>query len=361
MKPALSSVVRRTPRGALLNSLALWVGGLLLAGICAAAAQDTPAPGESAAMTPTSDKEETGALTDMLPDFTDPLTLPEKERDRGFEAMESEADGPGLFPSELWSGDRGAPPPPGEEPAPTPAPAEDETLTREVLASCFGSVPPPPLHDPQRLLAPAQAAPLARLLGESLNARETFLTSVVLMRPTQQIPQALNPPELLQSWHGNNKSVLILYFMGRPDRTQAFFAPEVRRQHRGEDLRQVIDFGVREAARMTTPLGQLQRFCYKTAIRLDRLHRQGVVTPTDEPLPPAVAAAPGNGHWWAFVIGIHAAGLTAAALWWWRRRRAAADGTGCRILLPEQELVTRLGAPHSGGCGAVLQFGPTRQ
>jgi hypothetical protein len=361
MKLRYFSVTGRTHSGAFRNGAAFLAGALLLAGTWTAAAQDSPAPGESAAVTPASDKEETGALTDMLPDFKDPLTLPEQERGRDYSTFGIAADGPGLFPSELWSGDRSEPPPPGEEPAPAPNPAEEDMLTPEVLESCFGSVPPPPLHDPQHLLLPAQAEPLAQLLGESLNARETFLTSVVLMRPSQQIPPSLNPPELLQSWHGNNKSVLILYFMGRPDRTQAFFSPEVRRQHRGEDLRQVIDFGVREAARMTTPLGQLQRFCYKTAIRLDRLHRQGVVAPTDEPLPPAAAAAPGDGSWWTVVIGIHAAGLSAAALWWWRRRRAAANGTGSRILLPEQDLVTRLGAPHSGGFGAVLQFGPARQ
>lgn len=323
------------------------------AGVCA---QDKPSPGDSAAVTPASDKEETGALTDLVPDFSDPLTLPEVAPEGLRTVPETGGDEPGLFPPELWTGGVVELPPPGEEAAEIP-PVPDEALTQEVLDSCFGATPPPPLHDPQRLLTPAQAAPLAQLIGESLIERGTFQTSVVLMRPSQRIPAALHPQELLQSWHGNTKAVLILYFMGRPERTQAFFSREVHRRHRGEDLRQVIDFGVREAARMSSPAGQLQRFCYKTAIRLDRLHRQGVVTPTDEPLPPVVAAAPSGGHWWAFVVGIHAAGLAVAALWWWRRRATGSSP----VLLPEQELISRLGAPHSGGFGAVMHFGPARQ
>jgi len=319
----------------------------------AATGQETAPPG----LTPASDLEETGALTDLLPGFVDPLTLPEPQPEGGVPAGNMAGDDPGLFPGELWSGEPAILPPPGEAEETAPPPTESSILTPELLASCFGSVPPPALHDPQHLLSPEQAGPLAELLQESLNARGSFQASVVLLRPSQQIPATLNPPELLQSWHGDTKALLVLYFMGRPERTQAFFSPEVHRWHRGEDLRQVLDFGVREAARMSTPAGQLQRFCYKTAIRLDRLHRQGIVTPTDEPLPPVAAAAPVHGLWWTVVTGIHAAGLVLAAVWWWRRR--AADGrAGETVLLPEQDFVTRLGAPHSGGFGAVMHFGP---
>jgi len=319
-------------------------------------AMATPAATPEA--TPASDQEETGALTDIVPDFVDPLTLPGGETGAPSDASLSLWEGPGLFPGELWSGEITLLPSPDIPPEPPPAPPLDESIIPpEVMATSFGAAPPPPLHDPQRLLTPAQAAPLEELIRTSLNARGTFQTSVVLLRGTQQIPVAIHPPALLQSWHGGQKGLLVLYFMGRPERTQAFFSPAVLRQHRNEDLRQVIDFGVREAARMSAPLAQLQRFCYKTAIRLDRLHRQGVVAPTDEPPPPVEAAAPPASLWWAFAIGVHAAGAAVALVWWWRRRRTGPQSPGTPVLLPWQECATRLGAPHCGGTAAVMSFG----
>jgi hypothetical protein len=333
----------------------------LLSGLLIGHAQElTPPPEPPATTAPASDGEETGALTDLIPDIVDPLTLPMEENavpasaDHGLPAIS-------LFPGELWSGDRTVPPPPDESQVENPPPAvEESTLTEEVAASCFGPAPPPPLHDPYHLLTPSQTTPLATLIRESLNARGTFQTSVVLLKPSQQIPVTLNAPELLQRWYGDSKGLLVLYFMGRPERTQAFFSPATRQLHRSEDLRQVVDFSVREASRMAAPLAQLQRFCYKSAIRLDRLHRQGVVTPDEEP-EPVTAAAPGPaiGLWWAFAIGIHAAGLGAAGVWWWRRRRREPGRAGIPIQFPEQDLVYRLGAPHSGGFGAVIHFGPS--
>lgn len=335
-------------------ALAVWL--CILCGAFTARALELPA--ESPETNPVSDREETGALTDMVPDYVDPLTLPGGEAGAPSSQSPSAWAGPDLFPSELWSGEQTQLPSPDFFPEPAPdAPLDDSTLPPEVMTSSFGAVPPPPLHDPQRLLAQAQASPLEELIRVSLNARGTFQTSVVLLRPSQQIPVAINPSALLQSWHGDQKGLLVLFFLGRPERTQAFFSPAVRRQHRSEDLRQVIDFGVREASRMATPLAQLQRFCYKTAIRLDRLHRQGIVAPTDEPLPPTAAAAPPASLWWAFAIGVHAAGAAVALIWWWRRRVRGRQRPGTPVLLPAQEFVTRLGAPHCGGTAAVMPFG----
>ena len=345
--------------------LAATVGIAVLSVLALARAQDPTLPPEVPPdATPASDKEETGALTDLVRDFVDPLTLPMKEDDAEPGSAAESLSPVSLFPPELWSGDRTLPPPPDAPPDEPPdpytpsVPADESTLSAEIAASCFGPAPPPPLHDPQRLLTPTQAAPLAELIQESLNDRDSFQTSIVLLKPSQQIPVALNPPELLQRWYGDSKGLLVLYFLGRPERTQAFFSPATRRQHRSEDLRQVVDFSVREAARMSSPVAQLQRFCYKSAIRLDRLHRQGVVPPDDDPGPvTAAATVPVASLWWAFVIGIHAAGLAIGGIWWWRRRRAEPGRAGAPIFLPEQDLIGRLGAPHSGGLGAVIQFG----
>jgi hypothetical protein len=320
--------------------------------------QETVSPPAETA-TPASDKEETGALTDILPDRVEMLTLPAEDPEEMSPAEEErlQNEAGSLFPDELW------PPLPEEFPTDEEAPAIEvpvwsppEPLPPEISASCFGLNPPPPLHDPQNLLTPAQAAPLSALIHDSLNARGSFQTSIVVLKPSQQMPVALNPPELLQRWYGNNKGLLVLYFLGQPDRTQAFFTPETRQFHRSEDLRQVIDFSVREAARMQAPVSQLQRFCYKVAIRLDRLHRQGVVTPPEESVP-AAAAAPVTGLWWAFLVGVQAAALAAGAVWWWRRRPAVPGRKGEVIRFPDQEFVSRLGAPHCGGSGTVIQFG----
>ena len=184
----------------------------------------------------------------------------------------------------------------------------------------------------------------------------------MVLGPSQQIPVTLNPTDLLHHWYGSGKGLLVLYFLGQPDRTQAFFSPATRHYHRTEDLRQVIEFGVREAVRMNTPVAQFQRFCYKTAVRHDRLHRHGIVTPSEEPASALTAAVPASSLWWAFAVGVQAAALGCAAVWWWRRRRAPAAGRdGSTIRLPEQDLVCRLGASYSGGSGAVIQFGVSGQ
>ncbi len=335
----------------------LMVAALLCAGrLCA---QDDPAAADATDMvTPASDKEETGALTDILPDRVELLLLPgQEEPGTTMPAMPHGGLFPDEFPPETFLEMPGDP---ADTPAATPSAGTSsvEPLPPQVAASCFGPSPPPPLHDPQHLLTPSQAAPLLALLRDSLNARGTFQTSVVVLKPSQQIPLNLNPGGLLQNWYGSGKGLLVLYFLGQPDRTQAFFSPETRLHHRTEDLRQVIEFGVREAARMNAPVAQLQRFCYKTGVRLDRLHRHGIVTPSDEPAGPAAATVAATSLWWAFAVGVQAAALGCGAVWWWRRRRAAAEGRdGDTIRLPEQDLICRLGAPHSGGSGAVIQFG----
>ena len=330
---------------------------VLLLTLSRSAAQETAPTPElppPAGLSPASDKEETGALTDMLPGFVDPLLLPAEKEPSGEEQSVS------LFPEELWSGDHTPVPGPDAPGAEGVSVASGDTpVLQDIWASTFGPAPPPPLHDPQQLLTPAQRAELTALVAQSLNARGTFLTSVVVVPAGEQIPVALHPPELLQQWYGSRMGVLVIYFLGQPDRTQAFFSPSVRQGYRSEDLRQVMDFGVRESARMTAPVAQLQRFCYKTAIRLDRLHRRGVVSPTDEPGPVAAVApaVPDTGLWWAFAIGVQAAGLAVAAVWWWRRRRTEPGHDGAPIYLPAQDFVARLGAPHAGGGGAVMPFG----
>ena len=334
--------------------------------VTAFARQNAPAaeqPPEST--TPASDKEETGALTDTLPDRVELLTLPSDDEngmaltdeDREFQSAVS------LFPAELWPGTPANLPEVADLPVDAQSsPPASEALPPEVVASSFGSDPPPALHDPQSCLTPPQTAALRTLLHNSLNARGTFQTSVVVLRAGQQIPAGLNPPEMLQHWHGDNKAMLVVYFFGQPERTQAFFSTETRRHHRSEDLRQIIDFGVREATRLTSPVAQLQRFCYKTAIRLDRLHRQGVVAPSDEPAPAVATSVPVTSLWWAFAVGVQAAALAGGAVWWLRRRRSELESReGPPIRLPDQDWIPRLGASHSGGAGAVIQFGASSQ
>lgn len=329
-----------------------------------------PAP-SSETVTLMSDQEETGDQLYMLPDRVERLILPDSADSREGKFAEGPAasvSADSLFPPEIW------PPPPerpstgtGPElpdiPPPGSLPATPEMLAPDIAAACFGTSLPPPLCDPQGLLPPAKAGPLRNMLARSLNERGGFQASVVLLKPHQQIPVTLDPAALLQRWHGNRKGLLIIYFYGRPDRTQAFFTPETRRHHRAEDLRQVIDYGVREAARMAGPAAQLERFCYKTAARLDRLHRQGVVAPGDEAAATASSReTPGGRQWWLAIVGMQAAALAAGGIWWWRRRRLVTAGKGGKtVLLPDQEWAARLGAPHSGGSGAVIQFGVAGQ
>jgi hypothetical protein len=299
---------------------------------------------------PMSDAEETGSPTDMLPGYIDPLTLPSDV---------SAARG-SLFPPELW-----AIPPESypEEPYVLPLAAaveEGGALDGRAFAAGFGAAELPALCDPQSLLPAEDAAVLGALAGRSMQ-RHGFRFCLVLLGGAQQVPAGVDYDALMQRWPGTAKGVTVIYYAGRPERTLAWFSPAARSSHRTEDLRMIIDLGMKEAARAGAPLPQLQRFIYKTLLRLDRLHRQGEVSPSDE-IPAAstaaaTAAAPAAGiGWWSAVIAGQGVALAAAVLWWRRRKRLAGE----IIVLPGQEIMARLGGPHSGGSGAVLTLSAPR-
>lgn len=309
--------------------------------------------------TPISDSEETGALSDMLPDRVETLPLPDAMEEP---AASGKGPGPGLFPESLWS----APPVVEMESPEAASPAAGEpteawkVLTPQEMSLCFGAAAPAPLHDPQGLLPAWQTAELNQLLREVLLRGESgFQLAAVVLSGAQQIPLDFNPEGVLRQWFGRRKALLVVYFLGQPQRTQAFFSPECLEDHRNDDLRQVIEFGSREAGRMALPAAQLQRFCYKTAIRLDRLHRQGDLDSGDGGPVPA-AAASSRGWWWALAVGIQAAALLAGGVWWWRRKHGR-PGKGAAVLLPDQDLVPRMGGAHAAGTGAVIHFGHSGQ
>ncbi len=302
----------------------------------------TPAPPSA----PASDREETGALTDLLPDRVETLPLPQEDPAEALLPVEARVESGGLFPDDLWP----APPGPGgpDLPAPAPpSPALEGPLPAAVAATCFGAAPPPPFHDPGNLLPPSQARALRGFLSRSVTERGGFPVNVIVFPPAWQLPGDLNPGDLLQRWHGDTPALLAICFAGHPDRTQAFFSPAALRAWGGEPAR-AAGLSMNEASRLTSPSAQIERFCYRMAIRLDHLHREvgslpGNTTPVPGPL---------RGWWMLFF-------LLPAALPVWRWARRFPFRKGKPVLLPDREMVCRLGGPHSGGNGAMMPLGLT--
>lgn len=222
------------------------------------------------------------------------------------------------------------------------------------LQSLFGERPAEPLHDPQMLLNADEHDRLLReLVRPWLWEKSPFPSIVVLLDGDQHLPPDFNPRSVHDAWFsGQENAVILLYYLGRPDRTTAVFSAAAMEKWPQNTLRDLMDNSVREAGVVHAPSEQLARFCYRTVSRLDALHRRG---PPKIPVPPSpapVASAPVRV--WPWLAGITAAAAALVALLKLRPRREVDDGQP--IFLPDRDFYQRLGAPHCGGCCSLLQY-----
>jgi hypothetical protein len=113
-----------------------------------------------------------------------------------------------------------------------------------------------------------------------------------------------------------------------------------------------------EAARVSGPTEQLERFCYKMSVRLHWLARSLPAKPVDT----GVSGNPSRRWWGNMAVSVAilsalglAAGFGVVRLIRSRRPRSEGGHDG-PFLLPETEPCPRFGAPHSGGFSAVITF-----
>ncbi len=278
--------------------------------------------------------------------------------------------GGGLFPPEVW------PLQPGPElaplvrddlvvpvPLPDPSDGKEPTLLRPELMALYFSQPPSGVFlDPQHLVQGRDAGAMESLVQRWLNDQCAFQTTVVVFGAGQQLPAEFDPQAMRRGWFaGSTKALLVLYFHRQPERTLAIFGPEAKAGYGESVLRQVVDAAVTEAGRVGGGTEQLERFCYKMSVRLhwlalarearlEELAKSGAGPDTGSSRFRTLLLASGG----AVVMG----GLVLAG-WTWRRRHSAVPGLGAGpVLLPDWEIIPRLGAPHSGGFSAMISFPP---
>ena len=321
----------------------------------------------------TGEKEE---AVEFLPDSPIPwhdslLELPEWMRHEVAEIKDRTRpanQGGGLFPPQIWPLQPGPVPGPlirdaalaGERsPGLAPDAREVVPLGPEIMGLYTAQKPAGVLVDPQHFVQDRASGQMESLVQRWLNDQCVFRTTLLVFGPGQQLPSDLDPQALRRQWSGESEdSLLVFYFYQQPERTLAIFGPGARATYTAAVLRSIVDAAVVEAARVSGPSEQLERFCYKMSVRLHWLARS-------LPANPVSAEAPVNqGNQWWKKTGVSATVGSALALaaalgitiLIRHRRRRAGRVDDAPVLLPETEICPRFGAPHSGGFSAVITF-----
>ncbi|MBP7950197.1 MAG: hypothetical protein KA004_11115 [Verrucomicrobiales bacterium] len=271
--------------------------------------------------------------------------------------------GGGLWPSELWPllpEPRRLPPPPSGHlaSASDPASAEaTEPVPVTLHPAYFGALPAESVVDPQSLVGEQRQEELSDFVRETTGQTAGIPLRILVFAAHQKLPDELPLDALADRWFGEKDGFIAAYFMGRPQR--AILTPSSALRHRfaAEQVTNVRDSAVREATVVTPPEEQIARFCIKAAVRIYQLQQEGPRLVPQESQSARGDSRPHAGNAktvWAMVL----TGLAALLAWWlWhRQRREKPPATAGPWLLPDQEGVPRLGAPHCGGHAAAIKF-----
>jgi hypothetical protein len=307
---------------------------------------------------------ESGRQTTLTPD---PLALPawSAADERAFARGRPVNLGGGLWPANVFPLQ---PVPPSETPAlpveatavagaPTvPSPPIIGKFDRAVASSYFAEPPANRVVDPQKLLPEPKARELERFLAQQ--AREArFDVCLLVFGGGQELPDDIDLDDVFSRWFGaNHDSVLVAYFLGEPHRVHVIFSPQTRHQFRAKDLDAITVIAISQASASPYPTSQLDSFLLQLSISLFALEKTPPVMAamTGMARPPSATATNNRpllsktGWIWLAPAAV-AVGLVVR---WWRHRRRRR----LAFYLADREFVVRLGAPHSGGAGAVISW-----
>ncbi|MDG2124817.1 MAG: hypothetical protein P8J87_14025, partial [Verrucomicrobiales bacterium] len=169
------------------------------------------------------------------------------------------------------------------------------------------------------------------------------------------LPEGVTTGELWRRWFPRGAGAIILYHVGKPNRTAIEFGREMAKKAGRARLQSILDACVKDAAQTRDPSAQLERFCVKYSIQAYWLERDlGQVGEDVEEVVVEEQAAVLEGGWWSrnfwpVVVTLMGAGTIGVAVWWSFRRRV--------VLFPEFDMPMRLGGAFSGGSDAVVHFG----
>lgn len=232
-----------------------------------------------------------------------------------------------------------------------------ETL-REVY---FGPLPAEAVVDPQSLVGDQRQEEIADFVEDTASVHSGIPIRILVFEANQRLPDDTTLSNQVNRWFPSGPGLVLAYFMRQPQRALLAPSAALERAYAPEQLANLRDSAIREASVVDQPEEQLTRFCIKAAVRVYQMKRDGPIQAmiSDSPKP---VASKDSTNWWKWPILI--AGGTASLLvgfgLFWFRRRKKSTATG-PWLLPEQEPLPRLGAPHCGGHSAVAKFPPQKK
>ena len=301
------------------------------------------------------------------------LELPDwkPEDSRELEANQAPTNlGGGLWPGEVWP----------LMPTPHPLPRQVKSLSATQLAQTDSAVLKPlqpeltnhyfssaPVHvvvDPQGLLSDAQQREMAQFLDAYAAKSVGVQVRLLILGNDQKLPDTTAMQEITDRWFPEQRAVVVVYSMGRPKSSLCYFSKSYQAAFPIDKFVGLRDACVKEALIAESSDQQLARYAVKLALRINSLKAPAPSQQT-QPAVLLIKNRSGFANWWhASVAGkvslilIPAFGLLVTGWAWTHHRklkfmRAAAEQTW---LLPDQEMTTRLSAPHCGGTMAVVKF-----
>ena len=292
------------------------------------------------------------------------LELPEWQPDDLLQVDHNQAPtnlGGGLWPLELWP----LMPEPRRLPSSQKAgttltdPIPDKSVAKQPLPAglhdvYFGAMPPEAILDPQGFIDEMQQEEIGNFFTEFARKQAGVDVRVLVFGPHQELPADQALQELTDRWYSDSEGIVVFYAMGLPRQSICCFSKALSRNFSTVQFTAVREAFVKEAMLAQNPNDQLARYCIKMAVRMNRLKIEG-------PDPSLVHEASKSkiypsSHVLAWGGGLATLGL---AGWWalriYRRRNPRCPKTW---LLPDQEMTTRLSAPHCGGTMAILKIRP---
>ncbi len=318
------------------SAAATWI----LSAAFAAAQSDLPADSSHLNPARPADPGETGGLLHILPDRTDPFTLP----------SESPPNSGSLFPPQLWPA---APPPsaesanpltaePTREPATTgPAQESDPPWSRETrLADPFGS------------LGSITSAHLESLLGDAAAKSGTSLHCLVLP-DASSLAESWNPASWIESNFPDRPAIAAIIPVNAPGQAQLYPSKEAAIRWNHSQLSATVAACASAARAVPGAEASTARFLLHLLTEFNSAR-----PPDPSPGTPILPPNTGSARWWLAIVAGQFLAIGIGALWWHARQRRRAACTP--MVLSVFPSTPRFGAPYCGGHSSSVRFRPAK-
>ena len=301
------------------------------------------------------------------------LELPEwkPEDSRELEANQAPANlGGGLWPAEVWPlMPMPRPLPRMAKPPPQPLLTEADSgllkpLSAELNAAYFSTPPDSILVDPQGLLDEFQHRDITQFVHEYATKSAGAQVRLLILSNEQKLADTTAMQEITDRWFPEQRAVVVVYSMGRPKSSLCYFSKNYQAAYPIDKFVGLRDACVKEALIAEMPDQQFARYAVKLALRINTLTAPSQITQS-QPAVHVVRSRSGLAGWWQGSVAAKLLSILLAVFsllltgWVWmtqRKRKFLRVAAGKTWMLPDQEMTTRLSAPHCGGTMAVVKF-----